>query len=84
MTKIIDLEKHRKKPRLQVVNKEEKEKDKLYLAMSSAMYSMRCAKNWEEHRTSHLLNLRDALDRASFLLDDELAEHLGHDREDND
>lgn len=84
MTKIIDINEHRK-PRLSIVkNDEDREYDQLMAAMHSAMHCASASRNWSQHKKAWLLNCRDALDRASFLLDDEIDQVLGRDRDDQD
>ena len=82
MTKIIDIKKHIK-PRIRIVktneDDENREYDKLYAALSSALHSLQAARNWTEFEKAHLLNCRDALDRAAFYLDDEINEKINHD-----
>ncbi len=78
MTKIIDINKHMK-PKLKIVKTDNKEIDQLEVAMRSAMHSLRASRTWEEHKIAHLLNCREALDRVSFYLDDEINEELGRD-----
>lgn len=83
MTKIIDINKT-KKVKLKVVKSKGKEIDKLDSAMRSAMHSLNASRTWPKHRKAHLLNCRDALDRASFYLDDEIDHVMGRDRGDTD
>lgn len=83
MTKVIDINKHMK-PKLKVVKTEDRNIDELEVAMRSAMHSLRASRTWEEHKLAHLLNCREALDRVSFYLDDEINEELGRDRGDTD
>jgi hypothetical protein len=72
------------KPKLKVVKTEDRNIDELEVAMRSAMHSLRASRTWEEHKLAHLLNCREALDRVSFYLDDEINEELGRDRGDTD
>ena len=81
MTKVIDINKHMK-PKLKVVKTEDRNIDELEVAMRSAMHSLRASRTWEEHKLAHLLNCREALDRVSFYLDDEINKELGRDRGD--
>lgn len=83
MTKIIDIN-EKKKVRLKVVKTKGEEIDKLDAAMRSAMHSLNASRTWPKHRKTHLLNCRDALDRASFYLDDEIDQVMGHDRGNQD
>lgn len=83
MTKVIDINKHMK-PKLKVVKTEDRDIDELEVAMRSAMHSLRASRTWSEHKLAHLLNCREALDRVSFYLDDEINEELGRDRGDTD
>jgi hypothetical protein len=84
VTKIIDINKHMK-PRLRVVKDIDREDiDQLDCAMRSAMHSLRASRTWNEHKLSHLLNCREALDRVSFYLNDEIDQEIGIDRDDTD
>ena len=81
MTKIINI-RERIKPRIQIVKTNEDEKreyDKLHAALSSALHSLKAARNWTEFEKTHLLNCRDAMDRAAFYIDDEINEKINHD-----
>lgn len=81
MTKIIDINRHMK-PKLKIVKDKNTERDDLEIAMSSAAHSLRASRTWTDHKLAHLLNCRDALDRVSFYLDDEINKELGRDRGD--
>jgi hypothetical protein len=84
VTKIIDINKHMK-PRLKIVDtKTDKDIDQLEIAMRSAMHSLRASRTWSEHKVAHLLNCREALDRVSFYLNDEIDQELGIDRDSTD
>lgn len=78
MTKIINLNKHRDLELRIVRTNDEQEQSKLSVALASAMNSLNAAQTWPEHKKTHLLNCRDALDRASFYLNDELKTELEH------
>lgn len=82
MTKVVDINKNKKKPELRVVREEKQDIDKLECAMRSAIHSLRASRNWPQYKKSHLLNCRDALDRVSFYLDDEIKRELGINCED--
>ena len=72
------------KPKLRAVKDTDESIDKLESAMRSAMHSLRASRTWPEHKMTHLLNCREALERASFYLNDEVGKELERDRDDQD
>ena len=83
MMAIIDIEKFKKgKPSLEIVRMDEdSEYDKLMAAMSSAMNSLKASRQWPEFKKAHLLNCKDAVERVSYYLNDEIDDAIGSDQD---